>query len=149
MTAGRLAVFAALALAAPAFAQDDVRRLSRDILRELVEIDTTEGTGNTTTAARAIAARLKQAGFPEEDVLVLGPDERHGNLVARVRGTGARRPILFIAHLDVVPARREDWSVEPFQFLEKDGYYYGRGTSDVKGGAPILVTNLIRLARAK
>jgi len=69
--------------------------------------------------------------------------------VARLRGTGARRPILFIAHLDVVPARREDWSVEPFQFLEKDGYYWGRGTSDVKGGAAILVTNLIRLVREK
>lgn len=149
MTAARLAVFAAVTFALPAFAQDDVRRLSRDILRELVEIDTTEETGNTTTAARAVAARLKNAGFPEEDVLVLGPDERHGNLVARVRGTAARRPILFIAHLDVVPARREDWSVEPFQFLEKDGYYYGRGTSDVKGGAAILVTNLIRLAREK
>ena len=142
-------MFAALALAAPAYAQDEVRRLSRDIFRELVEIDTTEATGNTTTAARAIAARLKNAGFPEEDVLVLGPDERHGNLVARLRGTGARRPILFIAHLDVVPARREDWSVEPFQFLEKDGYYWGRGTSDVKGGAAILVTNLIRLVREK
>lgn len=144
-----IAVSIGLAGISPARGDDDVRRLSRDILRELVEIDTTEGTGNTTTAARAIAARLKNAGFPEEDVLVLGPDERHGNLVARVRGTGTRRPILFIAHLDVVPARREDWSVEPFQFLEKDGYYYGRGTSDVKGGATILVTNLIRLAREK
>jgi acetylornithine deacetylase/succinyl-diaminopimelate desuccinylase-like protein len=130
-------------------AQDDVRKLARDIFRELIEIDTTEGTGSTTPAAEAMAARLKSAGFPEKDVLVLGPDDKHKNLVARLHGTGARKPILFIAHLDVVPARREDWSVDPFRFLEKDGYYCGRGTSDIKNGVAILVTNFIRLARER
>jgi acetylornithine deacetylase/succinyl-diaminopimelate desuccinylase-like protein len=144
-----VAMIIGIAAVPPAGAQEDVRRLSRDILRELIEIDTTEATGNTTTAAHLLADRLKQAGLSEQDVLVIGPDERHGNLVARLRGTGARRPILFIAHLDVVGARREDWSVDPFKFLEKDGYYYGRGTSDIKGGVAILVTNLIRLAREK
>jgi acetylornithine deacetylase/succinyl-diaminopimelate desuccinylase-like protein len=144
-----LALFVTAALAPPAGAEEDVRRLARDIFQELVEIDTTEARGNTTTAARGLAARLKAAGLPDEDVLVVGPDERHGNLVARLRGTGARRPLLLIAHLDVVDARREDWSVDPFKFLEKDGYYWGRGTTDIKGGVTILVTNLIRLVREK
>jgi acetylornithine deacetylase/succinyl-diaminopimelate desuccinylase-like protein len=144
-----LALLIAAALAPPVHAQEDVRSLARDIFQELVEIDTTGATGNTTTAARGLAARLKAAGLPEEDVLVIGPDDRHGNLVARLRGTGARQPLLFIAHLDVVDARREDWSVEPFKFLEKDGYYWGRGTTDVKSGVTILVTNLIRLVREK
>jgi len=144
-----LALFLTVALAPPAGAQEDVRRLARDIFQELVEIDTTEATGNTTTAARGLAARLKAAGLSEEDILVIGPDDRHGNLVARLRGTGARRPLLFIAHLDVVDARREDWSVDPFKFLEKDGYYWGRGTTDIKSGVTILVTNLIRLVREK
>ena len=151
MTALVFLLFAPVAFVSPAGAQDDVRRLARDILQQLIEIDTTEATGNTTTAARAMAVRLKEAGLPGEDIQLLGPgpDMRHGNLVARLRGTGARRPVLFIAHLDVVEARREDWSLDPFKLLEKDGYYYGRGTSDVKGGAAILVTNFIRLSREK
>ncbi len=148
-TAAGLALLVTGALALPVPAEENVRDLARDILKQLIEIDTTESTGNTTTAARAMAVRLKEAGFPESDVLVIGPDERHGNLVARLRGTGARRPILLAAHLDVVDARREDWSVDPFKFLEKDGYYYGRGTTDIKDGATILITNLIRLRREK
>ena len=149
MTVAGLLLLVAAAFALPVRAEENVRDLARDILKQLIEIDTTEATGNTTTAARAMEVRLEQAGFPESDVLVLGPDDRHGNLVARLRGTGARRPILLAAHLDVVEARREDWSVDPFKFLEKDGYYYGRGTTDIKDGAAILVTNLIRLAREK
>ena len=92
-----------------------------------------------------MAARLKAAGFPAADVQVLGPNPRKGNLVARYRGTGARKPILLLAHLDVVEARREDWSIDPFTFLEKDGYFYGRGTSDDKAMAARFVANLIRL----
>jgi acetylornithine deacetylase/succinyl-diaminopimelate desuccinylase-like protein len=144
-----LALAVSVALADPALAQDDVRKLARDIFQQLIEIDTTEGTGSTTPAAEAMAGRLKAAGFPEKDVLVLGPDEKHGNLVARLHGRGARKPLLFIAHLDVVPARREDWSVDPFRFLEKDRFYYGRGTSDIKDGVAILVTNFIRLSRER
>jgi acetylornithine deacetylase/succinyl-diaminopimelate desuccinylase-like protein len=144
-----LALLVTVAAASPAPAEEDARRLARDILRQLIEIDTTEAAGNTTPAAQAMAARLKEAGLPEGDVLVVGPDDRHGNLVARLRGTGARRPLLLIAHLDVVEARREDWSIDPFKFLEKDGYYYGRGTTDVKDGDAILVANMIRLAREK
>ena len=98
-----------------------------------------------TLAAEAVAARLRQAGYPAEDVQVVGPNEKKRNLVARLRGTGARRPVLFLAHLDVVEARREDWSVDPYTLLERDGFFYGRGTSDDKDGAAILAATFIRL----
>ena len=88
---------------------------------------------------------MKAAGFPAADVQVLGPDPRKGNLVARLHGSGARRPVLLLAHLDVVEAKREDWSFDPFTFLEKDGFFYGRGTSDDKSMAAQFVANLIRL----
>jgi acetylornithine deacetylase/succinyl-diaminopimelate desuccinylase-like protein len=119
-------------------------QLARGILRELIEINTTDSVGSTTVAAQAMAKRLLDAGFPPADVQVLGPNPRKGNLVARFHGTGARRPILMIGHLDVVEARREDWSVDPFQFLERDAYFYGRGTQDMKSGDAIMVTTLIR-----
>jgi acetylornithine deacetylase/succinyl-diaminopimelate desuccinylase-like protein len=117
----------------------------RDIFQQLIEINTTDSVGDCTAAANAMAGRLKAAGFSEEDVKVLGPHPRKGNLVARLRGTGARKPILLLAHLDVVEAKREDWSFDPFKFLEKDGYYYGRGTSDDKAMAAIFIANLIRI----
>jgi len=96
-----------------------------------------------------MAQRLRAAGFPATDVQVLiGPDARHGNLVARYRGSGkGGRPILVMAHLDVVPARREDWSGDPFAFTEKDGWFYGRGSTDNKAGAAMLVADFIRLKR--
>ena len=126
------------------------RTLARDIFRELVEINTTDSLGNTPRAARAMARRLVAAGFPAADVQVLiGPDPKHGNLVARYRGTGTgAKPIIVFAHMDVVPARRSDWSVDPFTFLEKDGYFYGRGTTDDKVGDAVLVADFIRLKRA-
>ncbi|HEY8460973.1 MAG TPA: M20/M25/M40 family metallo-hydrolase [Blastocatellia bacterium] len=124
-----LASSAAQAQTGPADLSAD-QRLARDIFQQLIEINTTDSTGDVTAAARAMAERLKAAGFPDEDVKVLEPHPRKGNLVARLRGTGARKPILLLAHLDVVEAKREDWSFDPFKFLEKDGYYYGRGTSD-------------------
>ena len=155
----RLAVVIAGALifcfAGSAVAQTETpsadRALARAILRELVEINTTDSLGNTPRAARAMARRLVAAGFPPADVRVLiGPDAKHGNLVARYRGTGTGgRPIIGFAHLDVVPARRADWSVDPFTFLEKDGYFYGRGTTDDKVGDAILVADFIRLRRAR
>ncbi len=126
------------------------RTLARDIFRELIEINTTDSLGNTPRAARAMAQRLLAAGFQTADVQVLiGPDAKHGNLVARYRGTGSGgRPIIVFAHLDVVPARRSDWSIDPFTFLEKDGYFYGRGTTDDKVGDAVLVDDFIRLKRA-
>jgi acetylornithine deacetylase/succinyl-diaminopimelate desuccinylase-like protein len=126
---------------------DATRQLSRDIFRELIEIDTTDSAGSTTLAAEAMAKRLKDAGFPAGDVQVLGPNDRQGNLVARLRGTGARKPVLLLGHLDVVEARREDWTTNPFQFVEKDGYFYGRGTQDMKVNDAILVTTFIRFRR--
>ncbi|HEY3306031.1 MAG TPA: M20/M25/M40 family metallo-hydrolase [Candidatus Binatia bacterium] len=120
------------------------QQLAREIYKELVDINTTDSVGNTTLAAEAMARRLRRAGFPEDDIHVLGSDARKGNLVTRLRGTGARRPILLLAHLDVVEARREDWSFDPFKFQEQDGYFLGRGTSDDKAMAAIFVANLLR-----
>src|SRR5262245_58067137 len=129
-----------------AFAGDNAEnRLARDIFRELIEINTTESRGNTTTAAEAMAARLRAAGFPEADVQVMGPTPRKGNLVARYRGNGRRRPLLLLAHLDVVEAFPEDWSFNPFQFLEKDGFFWGRGTTDDKAMAASWIANFILL----
>src|SRR3954467_8272130 len=121
------------------------RKLTFDIYKQLIEINTTESSGNMTTAAEAMAKRLTDAGFSPEDVKVLAPEPRHGNLVARLRGTGKEKPLLLLAHLDVVEARREDWSTDPFTLVEKDGYYYGRGTGDDKAMAAIWIATLIRL----
>ena len=124
------------------------RALAREILEELVVIPTTEADGTTSRAAQAVANRLIAAGLPKEDVRVLGPDARTANVVARLRGRDPNaRPILLMAHIDVVPARREDWSVDPWTMIERDGWFYGRGTSDNKGGAAMLVANVIRLRR--
>jgi acetylornithine deacetylase/succinyl-diaminopimelate desuccinylase-like protein len=120
---------------------------ARAIFKQLIEINTTESSGNVTKAAEAMATRLREAGFAEKDVIVAGPNERKKNLVARLRGSGKRAPILFIGHLDVVEARREDWSMDPFQFIEQDGNFYGRGTRDMKAGDAILVESLLRLKR--
>ena len=95
---------------------------AREIYKQLVEINTTDTpAGNVTRAAEAVAARLKAAGFPAADIQILGPDPRKGNLVFRFRGTGVRKPLLLLAHLDVVEAKREDWPMDPFTFVEKDG----------------------------
>ena len=139
-----LAILAPALNAAPPPLDDATRQLTRDIYKQLIEINTTDSIGNTTTAAEAMAARLRAAGFPPSDVQVLGPNPRKGNLVARLRGSTNQKPILLVAHLDVVEAKREDWSLDPFKFTEQDGYYYGRGTSDDKAMAAIFIANLIR-----
>src|ERR1700682_4811969 len=115
-----------------------------DIYKELVEINTVTATGDTARAAEAMAARLRAAGFADADVHAFSPAPHKGNLVARLRGTGARKPILLVAHIDVVPASREDWSTDPFKLIEKDGYFYARGSGDDKYMAAAFVTNLIR-----
>ena len=121
--------------------------LARDLLAQLIAIDTTDGSGSVTKASVAMEARLKAAGWPAGDIQVVGGNERKRNLVARLRGRGARRPILLLAHLDVVEARRDDWSVDPFTFLERGGFYYGRGTTDMKDMAAAWIANLIRYRR--
>jgi len=126
---------------------EQTKQLARDIFKQLIEINTTDSVGNVTTAAEAMATRLRDGGFAEDDIHVAGPKERKKNLVVRLHGTGKRKPILFIGHLDVVEARREDWTTDPFEFIEKDGYFYGRGTEDMKAGDAILVTNFIRLKK--
>jgi len=136
---------ASLAFAANAQSTDETNRQAREIFKQLIEINTTDSVGNVSTAAEAMAKRLRDAGFPEKDVIVAGPVARKKNLVVRLHGTGQRKPILFIGHLDVVEAKREDWTTDPFQFLEKDGFFYGRGTEDMKEGDAILVLNFIRL----
>jgi len=123
--------------------------LAREIYRELVEIRTVHPDGDNTAAARAMQKRLLDAGFDPADAQVIEFAPLKGNLVARLRGTGELRPILLLAHIDVVEARKEDWSdgLDPFRLTERDGYFYGRGTMDDKGMAAIYVANLVRLKR--
>jgi acetylornithine deacetylase/succinyl-diaminopimelate desuccinylase-like protein len=146
---GLCAVFvAALIAAAPvslrAEALTPQQQLAFDIYKELVEINTVTASGDTKQAAEAMAARLRAGGFAEADVQVFSPAPRKGNLVARLRGSGARKPILLLAHIDVVPANRQDWSFDPFKLTEQDGYYYARGSADDKFMAAAFVTNMIR-----
>lgn len=120
------------------------QKLARDIFKELIEINTTRNFGST-KAVEAMAERLRTAGFKESDIKIVGPQPEHMNLVVRYRGNGTLSPILFIGHLDVVEALKQDWSFDPFEFIERDGYFYGRGTSDMKGEDADLIANLIRL----
>jgi acetylornithine deacetylase/succinyl-diaminopimelate desuccinylase-like protein len=145
-----LLLLAGFSCAATAVANEltDHQQLARDIFEELIEINTTHSQGDTTAAARAVEARLLAAGFPREDVHVIVPAERKGNVVARLRSPApTRRPLLVLAHLDVVEADPADWSVDPFEFLERDGYYYGRGVTDDKDEAAIYTVNMIRMQR--
>ena len=141
---GMVSLVSASGSAAAADALTPSQALAHDIYKELLEIDTTTATGDTKAAADAMAARLKAAGFTDADVQVFQPAPRKGNLVARLHGSGKRKPILLVAHLDVVPALREDWSVDPFKLTEQDGYFYARGSLDDKYMAASFVTNLIR-----
>jgi acetylornithine deacetylase/succinyl-diaminopimelate desuccinylase-like protein len=144
-----IALVLAATTAGPAesYSPEPWRQRVRAIYEQLVNSNTSYSTGQTTPAAEAMAARLLDAGFAREDVVVGGAAPHKGNLVARYRGTGAARPLLLLAHLDVVEAKREDWTSDPFTLLEKDSYFYGRGTGDDKAQAAIWVANLIRERR--
>jgi acetylornithine deacetylase/succinyl-diaminopimelate desuccinylase-like protein len=122
------------------------QQLAHDIYKELVEINTADSVGSTTVAANAVAKRLRDAGFPESDIFQGGPKPDKGNIVVRYHGSGARKPLLLLAHLDVVQALKTDWSpdIDPFKFTERDGYYYGRGTGDDKAMGSVFIANLIR-----
>jgi acetylornithine deacetylase/succinyl-diaminopimelate desuccinylase-like protein len=124
------------------------RALAREIFKQLIEINTTDTPqGNVTTANAAMQKRFLEAGFPVEDVHLLGPDARKQNLVVRLRAAGptSEKPVLFLCHMDVVQALRSDWDTDPFQFVEQDGYYYGRGTQDMKNSDAALVATFLRL----
>src|SRR5271155_2815209 len=120
-------------------------KLAHDIYKQFVEIQSGYTTGSTTPVAEAAAARLKEAGFPDADIFLGGASPKKFNLVARYHGTGAQRPLLLLAHTDVVEAKREDWSIDPFVFNEKEGYFYGRGTGDDKAQAAVWIATLIRM----
>jgi acetylornithine deacetylase/succinyl-diaminopimelate desuccinylase-like protein len=125
------------------------QQLAHDIYKQLVETNTVDSVGSTTVAASAIAKRFLDAGFPASDVFQGGPRPDKGNLVVRYHGNGARKPLLLLAHLDVVQALKTDWSsdLDPFVFTERDGYYYGRGSGDDKAMASIFVANLLRFKK--
>jgi acetylornithine deacetylase/succinyl-diaminopimelate desuccinylase-like protein len=142
---GALAAHAAAAAEAPG--DREANALAHDIFKQLIEINTTDSVGNVTTAAEAMAKRFREAGFAPADVAVLGPNERKKNMVVRLHGTGKHKPVLLIGHLDVVEARREDWSSDPFKLIEKDGFFYGRGTLDMKGPDALMVATLMRMKR--
>jgi acetylornithine deacetylase/succinyl-diaminopimelate desuccinylase-like protein len=146
----RIAAIVALtgsALAEQPAVPDAEKELARAIFKEFVEIKSGYATGATTPVAEAAARRLKAAGFRDADVFVGGASPTKANLVVRYRGTGALRPILLLAHTDVVEAKREDWTMDPFTLNERDGYFYGRGTGDDKAQAAVWIANLIRYKR--
>ena len=123
------------------------QKLAHDIYKEFIEIQSGFTTGATTPVAEAAAKYARAAGFPEADIYLGGPIPKKFNFVVRLHGTGARKPLLLLAHIDVVEAKREDWSMEPFQFIEKDGFYYGRGTSDDKAQAAVWLATILRMKR--
>lgn len=138
---------AALAKSRPTPKVEEPRKALRSIFEELVEIDTTAEHGSVTKAVGAVAKRLRDAGVDRKEIQIVGPKPTKQNLVVRLRGDGSQKPLLLLAHLDVVEARREDWTVEPFHLLERDGFVYGRGTLDDKAMAAIFTELFIRLAR--
>ena len=138
----------AAALPAQSPVRSNVQVTAREVLAELIGINTDHDSGSTTVAAQAIAKRLLAAGIPAADVHVIGPaNSKNHNLVARLHGTGARKPLLLLAHLDVVTARPSDWTLPPYALTEKDGFLYGRGTSDIKNGAAVLVAAFLQMKR--
>jgi acetylornithine deacetylase/succinyl-diaminopimelate desuccinylase-like protein len=120
------------------------QQFARDIYKQFIEIQSGFTTGATTPVAEAAAARLKQAGFPDSDIFLGGAIPKKLNLVVRYHGTGEKKPLLLLAHIDVVEAKREDWSMDPFLLIEKDGFFYGRGTGDDKAQAAVWIANLIQ-----
>src|ERR1700733_5569716 len=144
-------------LSLPLFAQTSLptasaadRAEAREIFKQLIEINTADTpSGNVTTATVAMQRRFLDAGFAPDDVRLLGPDARKQNLVVRIHAAGqpTEKPVLFLCHIDVVEALRADWHTDPFEFVEQDGYYYGRGTQDMKDSDAALVATFLRLHR--
>src|SRR2546430_13181938 len=142
-----LALVASLALRALAQGvSTPAQHQLREIYKELVEINTSDSAGRCTAAAEAMAARLRAGGLAAQDVQVIVPPggPKKGNLVARYRGTGAKKPVMLLGHLDVVEAKREDWQRDPFKLVEENGYFYARGAADDKAMVAVFIANLIR-----
>src|ERR1700722_19892571 len=124
------------------------RKLARDVFQQLIDTNTTHSTGSTTTAAERMRARMLDAGFASGDMEIVGPSAKRMNLVVRYRAENSdAKPVLVIGHLDVVEAKREDWTVDPFKFIERDGYFYGRGTQDMKDSDASFVTSFLILKK--
>ena len=136
-----------LGIAPLAAGEENPQVLAREIYADLIAFPSTESHGGSAEIAKYAAGRLLEAGFSEQDVQIMGPNPQIAGVLARFRGRGEREPVLVLAHLDVVEALPEDWSMPPFELVEKDGYFYGRGTSDNKAGAAALLANFIRLKR--
>jgi acetylornithine deacetylase/succinyl-diaminopimelate desuccinylase-like protein len=139
-----LFLFIAATTPAQSTRPDSEKQLARDIYKEFIEIRSGYNTGATTPVAEAAAARLKAAGFPDSDISLGGAIDKKFNIVVRYHGTGKQKPLLLLAHTDVVEAKREDWTLDPFVLTEKDGYFYGRGTGDDKAQAAVWIANLIQ-----
>jgi acetylornithine deacetylase/succinyl-diaminopimelate desuccinylase-like protein len=138
-----------LGAAAPAFGADRSSPEGREVLeiyRSIVEIPTVKGRGQVPKMAKYLAARFRKAGFARRDIEILPVGETAG-LIVTYRGSGEKAPILFLAHMDVVEAKREDWQRDPFSFVEENGYFYGRGTSDIKAGVAQLTEAFLQLKR--
>jgi acetylornithine deacetylase/succinyl-diaminopimelate desuccinylase-like protein len=142
-----LSLFCLRGWAADVMPPEADQRLAREIYKQMIEVKSGFTSGATTPIAESVAARFRGAGFPASDIFVGGAIPSKANVVVRYHGRGAGKPILLLAHTDVVEARREDWSVDPFVFLEKDGYFYGRGTADDKAQAAVWVATLLRFKR--
>ena len=152
LRAAAAALGGALAAAGSAAAADSpadapANKLAREIYAQLISINTTDSVGNVTSAAEAMAQRFRAAGFAPADIVLVGPNERKKNLIVRLRGTGQKKPLLLMGHLDVVEAPREDWSTDPFKLTEQDGFFYGRGAIDMKNGDAVMVATLIGMKK--
>ncbi len=135
----------AMALSQTLSAQTDYLEIGKETLADLIAIESTESAGLATQASEYASEKLRSAGFDQDDLQIAGPTATTLGLAATLRGAGSGPPVIVMAHLDVVPAVTESWDTNPYQMVEKDGFLYGRGTSDNKGGAVALITTFIRL----
>ncbi len=147
----RLLALAMLGLSSSSYAQTPAQQQLRSIYQELVETNTTDSVGSCTVAAQKMAKRLKAAGYHDGDMQLIVPpgNQKKGNLVLRLKGDGSKKPLLLLAHIDVVEAKRADWTRDPFKLVEENGMFYARGSSDDKAMASVFVDSMIRFKREK
>ena len=129
----------------PVLAENNYFEVGKATLADLIQIKSTESEGLATRASEYASEKLRSAGFDQDNLTIVGPTSTTQGLVATLKGKESERPVIVMAHLDVVPSVTESWDTNPYQMVEKDGFLYGRGTSDNKGGAAALITTFIRL----